>query len=286
MDSVPRGDFPIAPYKVGCSNAADVTANDMIDAPLRGVRVLVTRRPDPDSDFVRLLEERGAKVTSVPLIAIGPPPDERALQAAVDRAESFAWLVFASAPGVENFARRRRRQLPNNAPHLAVIGSATARAVKEALGREPDVVPQRFSGESLADAILQHATVDERILIFQASDARPALAARLRGAGRSVETISAYSTVEVLVPDLAERIAQTDVVAFASPSAVRSLVRALGAEHAAAKLRGKLLVCIGPVTLFEARQFGLHVEIVPETTTLPALVDALCTFYSTQPPKR
>jgi len=258
----------------------------MIDSPLRGVRVLVTRRPDPDSDFARLLEERGAKVTSVPLIAIGPPPDERALQAAVDRAESFAWLVFTSAPGVESFARRRKGPLPRHTPRVAVIGVATARALTEALGREPDVVPQQFSGESLADAILERATIDERILIFQATDARPALAARLRGAGRSLETISAYSTVEVQVPDLAERIAQTDVIAFASPSAVRSLVRALGTEHAPAKLRGKLLVCIGPVTLFEARQFGLHVEIVPETTTLPALVDALCTFYSTQPPKR
>jgi uroporphyrinogen-III synthase len=258
----------------------------MISSALRGVRVLVTRPADPDSDFIRLLEERGAKVTSVPLIAIGPPPDERALQAAVDRASSFAWLVFTSAAGVESFARRRKGALPNSTPRLAAIGVATARALEEALERAPDVVPQQFSGESLADAILEQATMDERVLIFQASDARPTLAARLRGAGRTVETVPAYSTVELQVPDLAERIAQTDVIALASPSAVRSLVRAMGTAHAPAKLRGKLLVCIGPLTLFEARQFGLHVEIVPETTTLPALVDALCTFYSTQPPKR
>lgn len=258
----------------------------MIGFPLRGIRVLVTRPAEPDSDFIRLLEERGAQVTSVPLIAIGPPPDERALQVAVDRAESFSWLVFASVAGVENFVRRRKAPLPRGTPHLAAIGVATARALEEALKRQADVVPRHFSGEALADAILARATPDEHILIVQASDARPALAARLRGAGLSVTTVAAYTTVELAPPDLTERIAQTDVIALASPSAVRSLVRALGAQSVSEKLRGKLLVCIGPVTLFEARHYGLHVEIVPETSTLVALVEALCTFYTTPPQAR
>lgn len=257
-----------------------------VHKPLEGVRVLVTRPAEHDSDLIRLLEERGAHVTSVPLIALGPPPDERALQAAVDRAQSFAWLAFTSAAGVESFAQRRKGPLPSSGTRLAAVGQATARAVEDALRRKVDVVPEKFSGEALADAILEHASRDERILILQAADARPALAARLRGAGLSVETVAAYSTVEVRAPDLTERIAQTDAIALASPSAVHSLVRALGGDRASARLRGTLLACIGPVTMFEARQLGLHVEIVPETATFAGLVDALCTYYTTRPPQR
>jgi uroporphyrinogen III methyltransferase / synthase len=258
----------------------------MTTKPLLGVRVLVTRPQAPDSEFVRLLEERGAAVQSLPLIALGPPPNQRALAAVIDRAESFDWLVFTSAAGVASFSQRRREPLSSSKPHVAVVGPATARAALADLGRPADLMPDKFSGEALADALLQHVTGSDRILVLQAADARPALAARLRSAGLQVETVAAYSTVEVRPPELEERIVNVDVIALASPSAVHALVHALGETVAPAKLRGKLIACIGPVTLFEARQAGLHVEIVSESTTLPALVDALCTYYSTRLPQR
>jgi uroporphyrinogen III methyltransferase / synthase len=258
----------------------------MTTKPLLGVRVLVTRPEDPDSEFVRLLEERGAAVQSLPLIALGPPPKESELASAIERAESFDWLVFTSAAGVASFSRRLRHALLSSKPHLAAVGPATARAVEVDLGRRVDLIPNQFSGEALADALLKRVAPSDRILVMQAADARPALAARLRGAGLQVETVAAYSTVAVRPPELEERISNTDVIALASPSAVHSLVQALGEARASAQLRGKLIACIGPVTLFEARQAGLHVEIVPKSTTLPALVDALCTYYLTRLPLR
>jgi uroporphyrinogen-III synthase len=144
-------------------------------------------------------------------------------------------------------------------------------------------VPDHYTGEALADALIARTAARERILIVQAQDARPALAARLRGAGRDVTTIAAYSTVEVRPRDLDGQLRANEVVILASPSAARALVRGLGESRALAALRGKLIACIGPVTLLEARQLGLHVEIVPASSTLPALVEALCTYYSTRP---
>lgn len=240
---------------------------------------MVTRALDQGGEFVRLLEERGAQVKVVPLIRIGPPPNERSLQDAVDKAGNFAWLIFTSAVGVTSFARHLRDPLPP-ALCIAAIGSATCAAVAEHLGRDVDVMPERFEGGALADAIARRAKPDDSMLIVAAQDAREALPARLRASGFRVTTIAAYTTVEAPPIDLKVQVANCDVIMLASPSAVHALVRGLGGADAPQKLRGKLLACIGPVTELEARNCGLHVEIVPSCATLPAIVDALCTYYT------
>jgi uroporphyrinogen-III synthase len=249
-------------------------------SPLHGVRVLVTRAPDQSVHLVRLLEEQGAHVAVVPLIRIGPPPNERELQHAVDAADAYDWLVFTSAAGVDAFARRLRHPL-KQAQSIAVVGAATGRALTESLDRKADLIPEIYSSSALADAIVRHTKTPQSILVVAAQDASPVLAAKLRSAGHRVTKVDAYTTVENVPADLESHISGSDVITLASPSAVRALVRGLGEDLAAAKLRGKLVACIGPITLFEARERGLHVEVTPESATFPALVDALCRYYST-----
>jgi uroporphyrinogen III methyltransferase/synthase len=243
--------------------------------------VLVTRAPDQSADFVRLLEEQGAHVAWVPLIRIGPAPDERALQEAADNVNVYDWLVFTSAAGVEAFAQRVGRPLKENL-RVAVVGPATAQALVDRLGVQAKVMPAQYSSSALADAINRHAKTPQSILLIAAEDASPVLAAKLRNAGHRVDKVDAYTTVQAPPADLEEHVNKADVITLASPSAVRALVDGLGGDTAIAKLRGKLLACIGPVTLFEARERGLHVEIVPEAATIPALIDALCRYYTTQ----
>lgn len=230
---------------------------------------------------MRLLEQRGANVTSIPLIRIGPPPNEGALQAAIDNIDKHDWLVFTSAAGVDAFALRLRRPLRTGLC-IAVVGPATRDSVVDKLGMETNVMPTEYSGSALADAINEHTKTRQSILIVAAHDASPVLAVKLRDAGHRVDTIDAYTTVESPPADLEAQVKNVDVITLASPSAVRALVSGLGRDAAAAKLRGKLLACIGPVTLFEARERGLHVEIVPDSATIPSLIDALCRYYTTQ----
>ncbi len=244
--------------------------------------MLVTRAPDQSADFARLLEEHGAQVTSIPLIRIGPPPDERVLQEAIDTADAYEWLVFTSAAGVDAFAQRLQRPLKKNL-RIAVVGPATGDAVLNRLDVHPTVTPAQYSGSALADAINRQARTPQSVLLIAAHDASPVLPAKLRNAGHRVNKVDAYTTVEAPPPDLEDAISKTDVVTLASPSAVRALVNGLGGD-ASAKLRGKLLACIGRVTLFEARERGLHVEIVPDAATIPSFVDALCRYYTTQQP--
>jgi uroporphyrinogen-III synthase len=240
---------------------------------------MVTRAAGHSRELIDLLEGRGATVEVVPLIHIGPPPDEAALQAAVDAADEFSWIVFASVNGVEAFARRRRHALGVN-PHIAAVGPATSDAVASLLGRPPHVVPARFVAEAVADAMIDVASPGSSVLVVQAQDARPVLVQRLRAARFDTTAVVAYSTVAQAPPDIEAIVKRVDVIALASASAVRSLVGALGgAERAAATLRGRLLACIGPVTETEARRSGLHVELTPERSTVDGLVEALCRYY-------
>ena len=240
---------------------------------------MVTRAAEHSRELIDLLEGRGASVEVVPLIHIGPPPDEAALQAAVDAADDFSWIVFASVNGVEAFARRRRRALGVN-PHIAAVGPATSDAVASLLGRPPHIVPTRFVAEAVADAMIDVASPGSSVLVVQAQDARPVLVQRLRAARFDTTAVVAYSTVAQAPSDFESIVARVDVVALASASAVRSLVAALGGDRAAATLRGRLLACIGPVTETEARRSGLHVELTPERSTVDGLVEALCRYYA------
>lgn len=246
--------------------------------PLHGIRVMVTRTADHSAELVDLLQGRGASVTLTPLIQIGPPPDERALQAAIDDADGYAWIVFASRTGVESFARRLRRPL-GVGPQIAALGPATSETVALLLGRPPNVVPKRFVAEAVADALIEAAAPKSSILVVQAADSRPVLVQRLRRARFDVTAVAAYTTVAHAPPDLVQLIAETDVITLASASAVRSLVDALGGETAASKLVGRLIAYIGPVTETEARRAGLHVELTPERSTVDGIVEALCRYY-------
>lgn len=240
--------------------------------------MLVTGASASSAEFVRLLQGQGAQVVSCPLIRIGPPPNEHALQDAIDRADRFGWLVFTSATGVEAFARRRRAPLAAT-PHIASVGAATAAAVDERLGRRVELVSEHASASVLADALVHAARKGDKILLMTARDASPVLEHKLRAAGYVVEKADAYTTVLASPPDLAAHVDASDVISLASPSAVRALLDSLGAK-AHDRIRGKLLACIGPATLMAARQAGLHVEVVPPDASFPAMVQALGQYFT------
>jgi len=247
------------------------------DKLLSGIRVLLTRALDTDDEPRRLLVERGAKVWTVPLIRIGPPPNERELRDAADRAHEYAWITFASRHGVGAFARIRN-DLPHP-PKLAAVGPASADAVTKAFGRPPDLVPDHYDGEHLGETLRRSAAPSGRILLIQADDARPTLANTLRAGGFAVDAIAAYSTIEEPPRDIADVVRGSDVIMLASGSAVRSLVKGLGGAHAPAATRGKLIACIGAVTESEAKRAGLHVEVVPEESTFAAMIDAIARYF-------
>ncbi len=248
--------------------------------------IVITRAAHQAGELKALLEKAGFRTLLYPAIAIQPPTDARALDAALRHARDYDWLIFTSANAVEAVARRLDAlNLGPDAlqgPSIAAVGPATARAVAQRLGLEIAVIPPKAVGESLLAALPIPA--GQRVLLPRAAKARDVLPDGLRARGVQVDVVTAYETVLGSGGDdlpAALRSGQVDAITFTSPSTVRNtLIRlqrdaGLGVDA----LAGVVVVCIGPITADAAIEAGLHVDVVPKEYTASGLVRALAARF-------
>jgi uroporphyrinogen-III synthase len=232
--------------------------------PLAGRRVLVTReRP---GELGARLEQRGALVVHVPLIAIEDPPDGgAALVAALDHLEDHEWLVVTSAAGAERVGTAAAA-CPS--VRLAAVGTATARTLADISGRSVDVVPAVQRATALAEELIRVAGPSpQRFLIAHADRSADTLEASLRSAGHLVTTVIAYRTA-LCAPDRAA-LTGADALVLASGSAAQGWFEAVGTATP------PIVVAIGPVTADVARGLGLKVTGVAADHSLDGLMTEL-----------
>ena len=253
----------------------------MTDLPLAGRTVAVTRGEKRNDPLAVRLRELGARVLEVPSITIAPPASYEALDQALRQVSRFAWAVFASPNGVERTLDRAAELGVSTEQgagvRLAAVGPATAERLAMAL-RMPDLVPVEARGASLADA-LAPLVAGRSVFVPRAEEGRPELVAGLIRAGAEVCAPIAYRTMAVdkqALQPLADALArgEIDAIAFASPSAVRSVASALGPESPVI-LAHVALAAIGPTTSGALREAGLSVSVEPATYTVPALAAAI-----------
>ncbi|HEU4452288.1 MAG TPA: uroporphyrinogen-III C-methyltransferase [Longimicrobium sp.] len=250
--------------------------------PLSGKRVVVTRARAQASGFAARLAELGAEVLQLPTIRVEPPADPAPLRRAVDEVESFDWIVFTSANGVERFfavlaeAGRDARALAT--VRLCAIGPATAGAL-EARSLRADLVPDEYVAEAALEALA--AAVDlpgTRILLPRADIARAALPDGLRARGAEVVEVDAYRTVQdgSGAEEVRRRLdaGEIDLVTFTASSTARSFAELVGTDVGAAKVAS-----IGPITSGTVRELGMRVDVEAKEYTIPGLLDAVRAFY-------
>jgi uroporphyrinogen III methyltransferase/synthase len=261
---------------------------DFTTQPLKGLRALVTRGRAQSAEITSLLEEAGAEVINCPTIEIREPGSWAALDAAIEKLESYDWVIFTSTNGVEFFYRRlaQRRgeaaRLPDKTITCA-IGPATAKALEAASARV-DIVARDSKAEGALAAIIEHAGGPDsirglRFLIPRARVAREVLPVELSALGATVDAVEAYQTVspETDGGELKRLLieAPIDVITFTSSSTVSNLAAIVGMKDLSRLLEGVLVACIGPVTARTAREHGLHEIVQPDVYTATGLVESL-----------
>jgi uroporphyrinogen III methyltransferase/synthase len=234
------------------------------------------------------LRAYGSTPVEVPTIAVEQPRTptqmERALKGLVTG--RYEWIVFTSTNAVravrEKFEEYGLDARAFAGVKIACVGEATADAVR-AFGIRPELVPSgdQSSEGLLADFPPYDDVLDpiDRVLLPRADIATETLAAGLRERGWEIDDVTAYRTVRAAPPAAAIRDAIKSggfqAVCFTSSSTVRNLVGIAGKPHART-----VVACIGPQTAATAREFGLRVDVEPESATVPALVDALAEYAS------
>jgi uroporphyrinogen III methyltransferase/synthase len=256
--------------------------------PLAGKTVMLTRAPAQSAEMTAMLERLGATVIHCPTIEIAEPTSWEALDGAIGRLESYDWLIFTSANGVEFFFRRLSEKRGDGLSALSrlqtcAVGPATARAIASAGGRV-DLTARESKAEGVLAALIEMVGGEEKIagqkfLLPRAHVAREVLPAELVRCGAQVDAVETYQTIcpEVDRASLIRWITENrvDAVTFTSPSTVTNFAALIGAVDLADCLRGILVASIGPVTTEALRAHGLTDIVQPQAYNAAALVEAL-----------
>jgi len=258
--------------------------------PLLGKTIVVTRAQRQAGSLINRLEGLGANALEFPVIQIVPPESFEPLDDAINRLDSFDWVIFTSVNGVEYFWPRlevagKTAALGNL--KVCAIGPATAAALTNR-GVTPALVPQKFVAEGILADLGNVA--GQRFLLPRAELAREALLEGLEAGGASVEQIIAYRTVVAETGgnlDAAELVrlleaGRVDLITFTSSSTVRFFAARLAAVTAQPLpdlLAKSIVACIGPVTAGTARELGLTVALEAPEYTIEHLVKAILVYY-------
>jgi uroporphyrinogen III methyltransferase/synthase len=255
--------------------------------PLFGKRVLVTRPAAQASEFTELLAAYGAEVAECPTIQIQPPDSWSPVDAALQRLQTYDWLVFTSVNGVRPFMERLHAQGKDcralSGVRVCCIGPRTAEQVR-GYGLTPDLIPADYQAEGVIEALTATNLRGRRILIARAKVAREVLPEELRARGAEVDVVPVYQTIlpTVDVQSLMDRLQDgaIDVVTFTSSSTVRNFCELFKTREERHRLMGRPLVaCIGPVTAQTAGEYGLTVGVMPRENTIPALAEAIAKYF-------
>jgi uroporphyrinogen III methyltransferase/synthase len=246
--------------------------------PLFGRRVVVTRASAQASGLRDALAALGAEVLELPALRV-EALDDASLRDALGRIEEYDWIVLTSQNAVGYLwealraSGRDARALAGR--RIACVGKSTSEALL-ARGLAADVVPHRFVAEAVLDALGARDDVrGKRVLYVAAEGARDVLPEGLQAMGCAVDVVRVYRTVsdgagaESLRASL--EAGRVDVVTFASASAVRGFVDAVGPELA----RRAPAVSIGPVTSDAVRAAGISLLAESAEASIAALSETV-----------
>ena len=257
--------------------------------PLFGKRIIVTRTREQASELVARLEEAGASCYECSTINIEPVNSYEILDDELERINEYHWILFTSLNGVIYFFKRLfargmdARDLKG--PQIGVVGKSTADLLLS-YGINADLIPPTFTGEGLAESLLDQGVGGRNVLIPRARDGREILPEMLRGGGAQVMVAPVYKNVppqgrkDELRAELES--GKVSLVTFTSSSTVRNFLTMVDAENQEELLRlmgGVKIAAIGPITAKTVTDSGLHVDIQPQKYTIASMVQEITDYF-------
>ena len=257
----------------------------MAEKPLNGKKILITRARDQAAVFSSSLRDLGAEVIELPTIEIVQPVSWKGLDKAINQIESYSWLIFTSANGVNFFWQRWKENNKDRLPpslKICAIGPATAYQLMEK-GIEVHYTPKEFVAEAILKGFEKSMLKGKRILLARAKEARDILPEGLRKMGAQVDVVETYRTVKPKggskrLKELLMK-GKVDAITFTSSSTVNHFAELLKKEDLQNLLSGIAIACIGPITARTAKNWKMRVQIQPKEYTIPALTQAIVQYF-------
>ncbi len=224
-------------------------------------------RPDDErlEDAVELIESLGATPVPDAMLAVEPTDATPRTDADLVILTSKTGVELAAAAGWE----------PGDAT-VAAIGESTAAALRAA-GYTVDIVPDEYTSAGLVDTLADDVS-GTRVEVARSDHGSDVLTDGLNDAGAYVHETILYRLVR---PDGAGRSAELaaagdlDAAAFTSSLTVAHFIEAAaerGIREAAIEgLNDAVVGVIGPPTRETAKEYGIDVDVVPDTADFEEL---------------
>lgn len=253
---------------------------------LSGLTFIIPRTSGGSTPFSTTLEEEGATTVEFPVVTIGPPPDEEALDEAVGRLEDFRWVVFCHVSATRTFLDRVIRLRGDVEPlrlasSLAAVGDQR-RAAVEAYGLTVQVTPRKASPLELVRALGEAAGDLKGVAVlvvssepagpvFEGLEALGAEVTHVQGAQRTIN-MDGHQEVARLMEE-----GGVGAVVFLSPGGVVQFQKSMERYRALeAAVGGVRAYAMSARTAERARALGFKGVASPPEPTREALLDILC----------
>lgn len=246
--------------------------------PLFGKKLLVPKIGEQTSGLTEALTEKGAEVDELQVGRIEYA--DRTFDK--ERLEKVSWIVLTSKNGVEAFFRDLFasgldvRSLAG--ARFAVIGARTADYLYQH-GVKADLVPEKFTGKALAEALKNVLKQEDLVWYIKAGNADSSLKEAVGGLCH-FEEIVAYENMDALGEDSRiEAPERYDGVFLTCASSADRLMEALGQAIPETWRKPGKIFSIGPKCGERLRQYGFHeIEEANESTYAGLLDVALQTI--------
>ncbi|MFH1537371.1 MAG: uroporphyrinogen-III synthase [bacterium] len=246
---------------------------------------MVTRAREQARGMCRALERQGAEVVEMPTIKIVPVEDKSGLDASIESIADYDILVFTSANGVKHFFDRMKKlgkSMKGVKIRIMAVGEKTGAALRRRKVKT-EAGPKDFTGEDLAEKLIEEGVKGKKILMHRADIATDDVPRALRRAGAKVSDVTAYRTVT----DDSERgealrllsLGKVDCITFTSASNVRNFLKKT-TNVSPSLYRNAVIACIGPVTVKQAVALGIPVDVVPGKFTAEELAVAVADYFA------
>ena len=272
---VPQRDVDVRTVHLLEKSLKNLTAKVVKRITCRTPTVLLTRPEHQAEPAKTQLEALGFRVLFQPTIDILPPEswletDESIRQL---RRGEFDWLLFSSSNGIRSFFDRLGDSLSVDI-RIAVVGGGTDSTLYQRIGRHADVIPETFTAEGMAEALLPEARQGKRFLHLRASRGRDILQRTLSEAGGCVTEIAVYRSVDRTdaEPQITEfmRQGKIDFTTVTSSAIARSLVNMFGDL-----LHQTCLVSISSITSTTISGLGFPPQKEANEASVKGIIDVL-----------
>lgn len=247
--------------------------------------IYITKKESEISRSFKELSSFFDDILFLPTIEIVDMEDYIEFDEHLNNLSSFDYIIFTSLNSVKFFFKRvKSLKIEIDFTDIKIIstGKKTGNCFSEFSNKEY-MVPEEYSANGILNLLSLANIEDKNFLIPSSRIARSELAEGLLEKNAVVKKVPIY---DVVIPEKNTFLERwnnfknnIDCFCFTSPSSFKNFYKILELQDLIDYFEGKTLAAIGKTTAEFIEDYGLKVDIVPETFTLDGLAKEIKKYY-------